>query len=250
VLTSAIALVASVLTVLSGTGVAEAAEVYRLNCAEQPYSYKQTNYANGSVVRRHELRAGDMSPRDSKYTDGRQRCEMVGQTDYAFGKTIWFSYGFRWTGSMPGKFAVMTQFHASPEAGETIGKPPAFGMGHRDGKFRIATKSDTRVNTTSKVASVIRYTRPWFTEGVWYNLVGRVTFDPFGKGNVTFWIDGKQVYSSGSIPLGYNDTVGPHFSHGQYRGKSDATTAYEFANVEVGTTSLLDRVSNPKPLPN
>jgi hypothetical protein len=90
---------------------------------------------------------------------------------------------------------------------------------------------------------------PWFPANTWQDIVVRVTFDPFGKGNLTFWLNGVKKYESGPIAIGYNDNVGPHFSHGQYRGKSSATTVFEFANLEVGRTSLINRVGSPKPLP-
>src|SRR3954453_15320429 len=96
-LTTAVALLTALLAPLTGTGVAEAAENYKRRCAEQSYSYKQTTAPNGAVVRRHELRAGDMAALDAKYPDGRQRCEMIGKTDYPFRTPVWFSYSFRQT---------------------------------------------------------------------------------------------------------------------------------------------------------
>jgi hypothetical protein len=248
--TTALALVTSVLALLSGTGVAGAVESYRLRCAGEPYSYKQTTYSNGAVVRRHELRAGDIAALDAKYPDGRQRCEMIGQTDHPFRTAVWFSYSFRQTGTMPDGWVTMTQFHASPEAGERSGKPPAFLMQQQKGRFQILTRADTRVNTTTQVSPVLRYSMPWFPVNTWQDVVVRLVFDPFGNGSVTLWLNGVQKYGSGPIPLGYNDTVGPHIAQGQYRGASDRTTTFEFANVEIGRTSLADRITTPKPRPN
>jgi hypothetical protein len=226
---------------------------YSLNCAQTSYSYWQATFSNGAVARHYELRAGDISPRDAEYTDGRQRCETVGRTEYPLRTDLWFSYSFRWTGEMPGgdrNWNVMTQLRQPLEAAETPGKPPAFTMRHVRGNLELATRSDTRKNTTTQVDEVVRKRLPWFPANTWQNIVVRVKFDPFGQGNITFWLNGQKVYASGQIPIGYNDSFGPHFSQGQYRGATDATTAHDFANVEFGTKSLLDRVTQPKPLPN
>jgi hypothetical protein len=225
---------------------------YSLNCAQRSYSYWQTTFSNGAVVRHYELRAGDMSPRDAGYTDGRQRCETVGQTEKPLQTDLWFSYSFRWTGEMSGgdrDWNVMTQLRQPLESDETPGKPPAFTMRHVRGNLELATRSDTRKTTTTQVDEVVRKTLPWFPANTWQNIVARVRFDPFGNGRITFWLNGREVYLSEPIPIGYNDSFGPHFSQGQYRGATDATTAFEFANVEFGTKSLLDRVAHPKPLP-
>jgi hypothetical protein len=249
-LTIAVALLTAALSALNGTRVAEAAETYGLRCPEQPYSYTERTAPNGAVVRRHELRAGDMAALDAKYPDGRQRCEKIGKTDFPFRTPVWFSYSFRQTGSMPKTWVTMSQFHRSPEPGERADKPPAFLMQQQNGRLNLLTRSDTRVYTTSRVDPVVRYSMPWFPANTWQRIVVSLTFDYAGKGNITFWLNGVKKYSSGPIAMGYNDTVGPHFSHGQYRGKASETTTLEFANVEVGTTSLLGRVTNPKPLPN
>jgi hypothetical protein len=249
-LTAALAVIASLSFVIGGTGAAQAVESYRLRCAEKTYSYNETTSPNGVAVRHHELRAGDIAALDAKYPDGRQRCEKIGQTDFPFRTPIWFSYSFRQTGSMPSTWVTMSQFHASPESGESAGKPPAFLMQQQAGRLQLVTRSDSRVNTTSQVEPVVRYAMPWFPAGTWQKIVVRLNFDHAGNGNITFWLNGVQKYSSGPIPMGYNDTVGPHFAHGQYRGASTLTTAFDFANVEVGRTSLLDRVTNPRPLPN
>jgi hypothetical protein len=249
-LAAAFAVIASLLAVLSGTGSANAAVAYRLRCPDTSYAYKQTTAPNGVQVRHHELRAGDVAALDAKYSDGRQRCEWINQTDLPFRKPIWFSYSFRQTGSMPAHWVTMTQFHSSPESGERSGKPPAFLMQQSHGRLELITRHDDRAQTTSQVDPVVRYSMPWFPAGKWQRIVVRVTFDHAGNGNITFWLNGVQKYNSGPIAMGYNDHVGPHFSEGQYRGKSSLTTAFDFANVEVGTSSLLDRVTHPKPLPN
>jgi hypothetical protein len=184
------------------------------------------------------------------YSDGRQRCQKIGQTDYPFRTPIWFSYAFRQTGSMPSHWVTMTEFHTMPESGERSGKPPAFSMQQSHGRLALLTRADTRVKTTTQVDPVARYSMPWFPANSWQRIVVRVSFDHAGAGNITFWLNGKEKYSSGPIRMGYNDSVGPSFSYGQYRGASSLTTTLEFANVEVGRSSLLDRVAHPKPLPN
>jgi len=254
VLTAVLAAITTGFTVLTGTALANAGTAeWSVMCPTEPYSYWERTAANGAVVRHHELRAGDIAANDVNYTDGRQRCEKIGRTEYPLQTHLWFSYSFRWTGQVTQgdrDWHVMTQLRQPHEAAESPAKPPAFTMRQVRGQLELATRSDSRKTTSGKVDEVVRKTIPWFPENTWQKMVVRVKFDPFGKGSITFWLNGQKVYASPNIPIGYNDSFGPHFSQGQYRGASDATTAFDFANVEFGTKSLLDRVANPKPLPN
>jgi hypothetical protein len=239
------------LAVLGSSGVAQAAaETWTLQTPGDPYSYRKTTSSNGAVNNRFELRSGDQWANDLNKGDGRQRVEMRGRTYQPMKTDIWFSYAFRWDQSMPQSWTTVTQFHQEPEAGEPAGKPPAFHMHISGGKLQLRTRSDARVNTTSQVTAVDRFSLPLFAKNTWQNIVVRVKFDPHGQGRLTFWLNGTQKYDSGPIPIGYNDAIGPYFKHGLYRGASDLTTVADFANVEIGTSSLSDRIANPKPLPN
>lgn len=215
----------------------------------QPHSATFRQYEDGRTLHRHELRAGEYRPGDAIHEDGRQRTELIGQKEYPLNTDLWFSYSVRWTGTMTNTWAI-TQLRQPNEANEPLAKPPAFSVGKvpNRAKFDIVTRS-----TTDPVATqpppVTRATWDMPAAGVWQHFVGQVRFDPFGGGTLRFWVDGQQILDLTNVPIGFNDAWGPHFSFGQYRGDEAGTTTYEFANLEFGTTSLLDRVTTPKPLP-
>lgn len=220
---------------------------YRVQSPLQPWSVlvsPSTNYS------RFELRAGDRWSRDrGNFSDGRQRAKLRGEARYPSRTDLWISYSLRWSGDIATTWGNVTELHADLETGETKGKPPPFSVSVAGGKLTLFTRADTRALTTSKATPVARFAMPLPPEGQWQNLVFRVRLDPYGSGHLTFWLNGRQQYDSGAIPIGYNDRTGPYFKYGLYRGISDLTTVMEFANVEVGTGSMLDRVSAPRRVP-
>lgn len=224
-------------------------EDYRSQNPDLAHSFQKKTCTNGAVSHRFELRENE-----SWINDGRSRSEAR-HLEYqaapsASSPEVWFSYGFRWSGQWQTLgHNTITQFHAQPESGETAGKPPALSLHVADGDINFGTRADTRVNTTSQVNSVERFSTPLPAAGTWMDLVVRVQFDPFGAGSLTVWRDGTKVYENQSLPIGYNDTQGPYFKHGLYRQDAPQTTVVEFANPEIGTASLLSRVSSPLPKP-
>lgn len=231
---------------LSGERAVVNGERYTVQSPERPWSlsvYPTQGYS------RFELRPGDVWENDARlHPDGRQRVSMRGQTFWPENTDVWFSYALR-TSGLPATWTQLTSLRQDLESGETPGKPDPFSLIVRNGQLLIETRSDTRALTTSQVDQVARYTMPMFEPNTWQNIVVRVAFDPHGNGRLTFWLNGVQRYDSGAIPIGYNDQRGPYFKYGLYRGGSDQTSVAEFANVEIGTSSLLGRVTDPLPLP-
>ncbi len=222
-------------------------ERYTVQSPERPWSL---SVHPTPAYSRFELRPGDLWGNDARlHPDGRQRVSMRGQTYWPNNTDIWFAYSLR-TGALPDTWSQLSSLHAALERGEAPGKPDPFSFSVARGHFTINTRSDTRALTTSKADTVARYSMPMFPPNTWQHIVVRIKFDPSGRGSLTFWLNGQQRYNSGPIPIGYNDKLGPYFKFGVYRGGTDMTTVAEFANVEIGTDSLLDRVHNPKPLPN
>jgi hypothetical protein len=231
---------------LSGEHAVVNGERYTVQSPERPWSLSIHPTLGYS---RFEVRPGDVWENDARlHPDGRQRVSMRGQTFWPNNTDVWFSYSVR-TSAMPDSWSQLTSLHAELEPGETPGKPDPLGFMVSHGRFTIETRSDTRALTTSKADTVVRYSMPMFAPDTWQNIVVRVKFDPHGNGRLTFWLNGEQRYDSGAIPIGYNDRLGPYFKYGLYRGGSDQTSVAEFANVEIGISSLLDRVTNPLPLP-
>lgn len=220
---------------------------YRVQSPLRPWSVQVSPSSNYT---RFELRAGDRWANDvERFPDGRQRAKLRGEDRYAPRTDIWIAYSLRWSGDIPATWGLITSLHSALEPGESKGKPGPFTVSVARGKLTLFTRSDTQALTTSKEDAVPRFEMPLPAEGEWHDVVYRVRLDPYGDGRVSFWFDGEQRYDSGAIPIGYNDAVGPYFKYGLYRGMSDLTTVMEFANVEVGTRSLQDRVSAPRPVP-
>lgn len=221
---------------------------YRVQSAQQPWSVRVSPSSNYS---RFELRAGDQWNRDAaKFPDGRQRAKLRGEIRYAPDAEVWMAYSFRWSGEMSRDWGNITELHSDAEDGESGRKPPPFSISVGGGRLELFTRADTRSTTTSKESPTERFSMPLPAAGEWQDVVVRVKLDPSGDGRLTFWLNGQQLHDSGAIPVGYNDRVGPYFKFGLYRGMSDASTVMEFANVEVGTTSLQGRVGSPRPIPS
>jgi hypothetical protein len=216
----------------------------------QSYSMKQYKFSDGRVAHRMELRSGDMTAEDKKqFSDGRQRNELNGQTEYPLHADLWFSFEFKWTGQMPTQdWVMMSSLHQDRDSCDIHNNPSPFAIQQVNGKLVVQTRSDAHACTTRTPAAVNRYTQPFFAAGTWHNIVGRVDFEPSGNGSFTLWIDGAK-HSVSNIPIGLNNDLGPHFTVGQYRGKSGADTTFFFANERAGTTDLSGKITRPDPLP-
>jgi hypothetical protein len=216
----------------------------------QSYSMKQYKYSDGRVAHRMELRSGDQTAEDKKqFTDGRQRNELNGQTEFALHTNLWFSFAFKWTGQMPTQdWVMMSAFHQDRDSCDIRNNPSPFAIQQVNGNLVVQTRSDSHSCTTQTPAEHTRYSQPWLSANTWHRFVGRVDFEPGGNGSFTLWIDGVK-HSVGNIPIGLNNVLGPHFTVGQYRGKSGADTTFFFANERSGTTDLSSKVTNPDPLP-
>ncbi len=225
-------------------------EAFILQSPGKRWSYRATTSPEGMSCRRFELRGRDQWQNDvDLFDDGRQRVALRGTTGWPIKTDVWFAYSLRWSGALPGTWSQLTSFHSALEPREVRGKPDPFSFSVARGRFTISTRSDTRLLTRSKADTVARYSMPMFPADTWQQIVVRIRFDPSGRGRLVFWLNGRQRYDSGPIPIGYNDEGGPYFKFGLYRSASDRRTVAEFANVEIGTDSLLDRVSEPPPLP-
>jgi len=216
----------------------------------RPYSMTEYRYADGGVGHRVELRGGDVRPEDQQhFGDGRQRNELVGKTNFAPNADLWFSFSFHWSGQMPSGWVTIADLFSDKDACDGS-RSGALTLQQSKGKLVVLTRSDPKLCSTSNPTPVTRYSQPFFAANTWHNLVGHAKFDPsHSNGVLELWIDNEKVLGTGPIPLGYNDSEGPHFSFGQYRGSSSVTTVFKFANEEISSSSLFGRVANPLPVP-
>lgn len=109
-------------------------------------------------------------------------------------------------------------------------------------------------STFGNILTTVAYSKNRVTLGQWSDVVIRCQNSTAGTGEVEAWLDGV---SFGPLPaaMGYNTTGagalpsghGPTFQHGIYQSEARWNRVY-YANIQVGTTDLRARVTNPPPI--
>jgi hypothetical protein len=191
---------------------------------------------------------------------------------YNNGQTFWISTAFRLPAisaapaigpASPFPFMVLLDLHNS---GSTAGTPFEHHL-LPDGKtFEIIGRYgfNSSQSTETVLAAIgpgpydetpieVINTAP-FPRDVWQYFVYELTFqDPnVGTATVNMWYNGTQILNNLATNMGYGDTGHGnqyYFQHGIYRSPTPGTTVAEYANTEVGTSSLASRVGTPLPVP-
>ncbi len=229
-------------------------DYYRAMDASKPYACRRS----GDLVR-FEARSGDRGYwMDAMHHN--ERAELVTtsagkQTDrmYPSGRDVWLSYAFRLvSGEQQSHWAIVGQMHPSIDPFEAR-VPPSLALTLRPApggaSLSLETRSDPSLISKSSPAAVGRW-RGSLRTGQWVQIVLRYRADPFGHGALQAWADGREVVNLRNIPIGYNNVRdGAAWEFGIYRGQSAEPLVVEYANMEQGTQSLMNRVTNPKPLP-
>lgn len=230
---------------VSGKPVGHSGVIYTATNAGQPWSL-----VSGTSYDRFELRPGDQWPPDAGASE---RDELVSPTNLVpFDVDVWLSLALKITApQITAPWTVIGQFRATDDGGDYGFRSPVFAQELTPGGgFRIVTRSDPAATSVEGGQSfAVRYTDASLPFGQWLRFVYRVRFARTGNGELQAWRDGVEIIPTASIPIGYNDVNGPQWKYGLYRaaGSSD-TVVGEYANVEVGTSSLLGRVTNPLPI--
>lgn len=199
------------------------------------------------MIDRFEVRSGERLTSD---TVGVERAELGSQTAQPFGTDIWVAYAMKVTAApLTSDWLVAGQFRATDDAGDFASRSPVWSvLLYPDDVLVIATRSDPTDPSVGQPDFVNRYAGT-FERGVWMQFVHRVRFAKTGDGLIQSWIDCTEVIAETAVPVGYNDVLGPKWRYGIYREADAATTVIEYTNMECGTASLLDRVTDPLPLP-
>lgn len=204
---------------------------------------------------RFEVTSDDIRPGDESGTlpFERNRSEMAALDDpQPFDTDIWFSYAFKplFT-SFYALWTIIGQWHATEDDSELATNPNWKLEVGPDRRIRILTSGSQQDPMTTHAPTVVRYEGSEIVSGRWYHVVGRCKFSKTaGAGEVQNWVNGTEVLNASSIDMGFVDVDGPYWKLGIYRRADDALPfVLETANQEWGTASLLDRVTNPLPLP-
>lgn len=203
---------------------------------------------------RFEVRVGDTWSGDAGATNPRNRAEF-GAAGTAgkipFGEEVWFSYAMRIKSGLPttAAYAILGQFHDTTDEGDGGGGgiSPPFAINLVQGeklkfikRYNTSPLGGTPVQTLMHERSVVR--------DRWYRIVGRIVFDWTPNGAVDLWFDGSPIVTLTNAQIGYNDTIGPYWKFGIYRAEAPETLVVEYANMELGSASLLARVASPLPI--
>lgn len=203
---------------------------------------------------RFEQREDDHWP--SEGTTTKQRAEVLTRHHMNQDQVFWISFPIRLEGDPinadTANWVIMGQLHGTPDAGENPASPVLANY-FNGGKLSIQTRSDTNAITTGTISPVVRYSDPNpFPFNQWVNLVYKIRTDSTGGSNglLAVWRDGVNIVPEATIPLGYNDVLGPGWKHGIYRKTVTETYILKVSsNMEISTSDLSDRILNPLPFP-
>lgn len=205
----------------------------------------------GAPYHRFEVRGQDTAFLDRGKAP-RNRAELYSLSRDPNGKETWFSYSFRIRNGPPttATFCILGQFHSTPDIGDAPGLSPVFAINLvREGTLRFVSRtSATPLQTFNPKPTVLRDVQGIARER-WYRLVGRIVFDYAGRGSVEVWMNGNKIIDRKNIPIGYNDKKGPYWKFGIYRAAAAEPLVVDYANMEIGSKSLMPRVGKPLPVP-
>lgn len=214
----------------------------------------QKDDSNSSAIRevgpnhvRFEVHASDNWKKD--VGKGRNRAELKAKDTVPFGQDVWFSYQMKIDASGPltARYCILGQFHQTGDPWDASVSPPFAINLLPNNRLRFVKRYSTDRVTSSTIDTVMYESAP-IERGRWVRVVGHIVFGWQGNGAVQMWLDGRQVVDLPRTSIGYNDVLGPYWKFGIYRAQSPETLSVEYANMEIGSASLLGRVSQPLPI--
>lgn len=213
-----------------------------------PQAYAITEAQVGSTLyQRFECREGDFatSPPDGTV---KNRAEFQAATRYRVGEHLWLSDQIRIGAgdAFTAAFNLIGQCHDTADEGES-GVTPPFAMNLLPtGKLRFIRRYSSAATTSSStITTSVMYETAVLSRDRWYRRVVHIVPGFNNNGTVEVWFDGVKVVSLTNTNVGYNSLLGMYYKFGIYRTASPETCVVEFANLEIGSTSLLSRVANP-----
>lgn len=225
----------------NGPAVGHGGFIYDSHSASRPWSL-----STRQAYDRFELRAGDRWPNDATA----ERTELSGQRNpWPFDTDVWLSFSLRVTAAeLTSQWMLVAQFRATDDPGDYPSRSPVWAQQFAGSTFVVTTRSDSNATSAGNLPQVDRYTDLNFALRVWHQFVYRLRFSQAGTGQLQGWIDGAEAIPTLTIPMGYNDLSGPFLKYGLYRAPAPEAVVAEFANVEIGTSSLFSRVTDPLPI--
>ncbi|HEX5775738.1 MAG TPA: heparin lyase I family protein [Caulobacteraceae bacterium] len=197
---------------------------------------------------RFEVRGGDTWKKDAKFN--RNRAELSSRTRHAPGEDVWFSYQLVVRGGEPtrARFNILGQFHQTKDPWDKNLSPPfAINLLPKKNTLRFIKRYSAEQKTTTTTDTIMHESAP-IQRDRWIHVVGHIVFGWENNGAVELWLDGRKVVDLPRTSIGYNDALGPYWKFGIYRAGSPEPLVVEYANLEIGSASLLGRVGKPLPV--
>lgn len=208
------------------------------------------------TLHRFEVRSGDhwgQDVIDDGGTTTRERSELSDSSPRLPMMTdIWVAYDIY---IEPGpvstaSFVCLGQLHSTPDGSEDKAASPPWVIALDGPDLNLYIRTKAELVATGSGIPTIYPVCPNVPRGRWHRLVSRLNYDwnVGGNGGVQLWFNGTKIVDAAS-PLGYNDAIGPWFKFGVYRGPATETLAVLYNNIDVSLSSLVGRVTSPRPLP-
>lgn len=215
---------------------------YVAESAEKSWSFTPTKNLDRFEVRNGDKWVNEAAGNLANRTELRALGAAGGSAYLPFSTDVWVSYALKIEGDPLVGWSLFGQFHAAEDAGDTS-LPPVWALEIDNTSMYVRTRSSTLDPTTAAETNTVHHTSP-FVRGRWYRFVAKLRFERGTGGQMQMWKDGVEIFNN-AVLAGYNDVNGPYWKYGIYRQEGTHTTVATYANVEVGTTSLLSRVSSP-----
>jgi hypothetical protein len=203
--------------------------------AGRSWSIARAVNASSDLIR-FEVRQGDQWEEDTASGENKERSEFDGyKKRWDDGTEVWGAYSFN---IEPGPayrsdWTAIGQMHGS--------KTRSFHVHFKNETMTIY--SEYRPDRGAAVATP-RYSGT-LARDVWHHVVFRLRQNAAGNGKLDFWLDGnKLVDFTGPVGASGNQA---YWKYGIYRGYGPiaAPFAIKYANMEVGTTDLSARITQP-----
>ena len=184
---------------------------------------------------RFEVRPGDQWSEDSNSGENKERSEFDGyKKRWGDKASVWGAYSFLIEpgASYHSDWTAISQMHGS--------EVRPFAVQFKDDDLFVYTE---HLENGREVGN-LRYSGK-LPRGVWHSAVFHLTQSSSNDGVFEFWLDGAKIVSFKG-PIG-SDGNQAYWKFGIYRGYGPIATplAVEYANMEVGTRDLSERVENP-----
>lgn len=134
-----------------------------------------------------------------------------------------------WDTAAASQRVLLMQLNDNADAGE-VARTPSLAVNTNGSNLDYLTRTDSSAISASSDPGINYTVSGAITTGAFFTISAEVTLSHVsGVGNVRFWKDRTAVAAASTLPVGYNDVLGPHA----------AFAAYCFDTMAAVTTRVL-----------